>query len=200
MKKIVSIFTVAAALISGNAFAALRGDIAPYLSGKVGYARSWIADEHSYLYEFDHGYKFGMPGVFGAFGVDYQAGQEIAIRQEIEVSYARDWSSKHTEFGILGALANVYVDFGRNIVRPYIGFGLGVAEVTGMCNHPYADCSCPISFAHSAFDWGLYAGLNFHLTRHWALDLGARYNRVEILNHGPDFQTFGGTFGARYRF
>jgi opacity protein-like surface antigen len=194
MKKFIAVFAFAAALVAGDANA-LRGELSPYISGKVGYAQSAIIGA-----DYKHLYGFNL---IAAGGVNYEVTRYFAIREELEASYSRGFGGNHSRYSPWTGMANMYFDFGNRVVRPYVGFGLGVAEVNYKTKilivadpKEYAK----VDFSNFAFNMGLYAGLNFDITKHLTGDLGFRYTRAELIHRDGDFQTFSGTLGLRYRF
>ncbi|MCL1902226.1 MAG: outer membrane beta-barrel protein [Alphaproteobacteria bacterium] len=194
MKKLIATLCFTAALVAGNANASMPGDLSPYVSGKTGFAYTNIMGAD-------------LPNLYGfnfiaAVGGDWNATRFISFREELEVSYSREFGGNKSRFSPWAAMANAYIDFGDTFggscccissVRPYIGAGLGVAEINYR-NNIGAD------FSRSAFNWGLYSGLNFDLTQNLTADLGFRYTRAEVIHRAGDFQTFSGTLGLRYRF
>lgn len=191
-----------AAIIAGvsfgatNANATMQGVLSPYASIKAGYNHTaLVGDGLSNLNGF---------GGYAAIGANLKLdinNMDVFVRQEIEVSYnyasggASGFSdASYSPWTVMG---NMYIDFGNCNVRPYVGFGLGVSEA----NFKWKDgMGVKHGIASSAFNWGLYTGLNIDVTRSTVADLGLRYNRAELLEHGGDFQMFSATVGLRYNF
>ena len=193
MKRIALLAAVAVLIGIADAGAATRGSLSPYISGKVGFAHTGlIAGNLSNL---------NGAGFHGAVGAAYQANPYVVVRQELELSYSPQWGDS-SGFGDAfyapwAGMANMYLDFGDCNIRPYIGAGLGVGEV----HLRWQDAVHNLyRYDHSAFNWGLYAGLNFDLTRDLVADLGVRYTRAEVIGHPGEFQTFEATLGLRYQF
>jgi opacity protein-like surface antigen len=197
MKRIGLMIAATAGIAFGAAAnAAMPASLSPYVSVKAGYGHAALIGEHlSNLNGF---------GGYGAIGAALKLdinNMDVFIRQEIEGSYARASGKssrfKDASFAPWSVMGNMYVDLGNCRARPYVGFGLGVSEVNfkwkGGAGSKYA-------VAHSAFNWGLYAGMNIDLTRSLITDLGLRYTRAELLKRDGDFQMFSATIGLRYQF
>ena len=192
MKRIALFAAMAVIIGIADAEALTRGSLSPYISGKVGYAHTGIINGDTSL---------NGVGLHGAFGAIFQANQYVAVRQELDLSYSPQWGDSSNSgdafYAPWAGMANMYLDFGDCNIRPYIGAGLGVAEVHLRWRDSFGDL---YRYDHSAFNWGLYAGLNIDVTRDLVADLGLRYNRAEVIGHPGEFQTFSATLGLRYLF
>lgn len=76
----------------------------------------------------------------------------------------------------LSVLANVWYDFDLGDVSPYIGGGIGWADVEADGN--FADASpavYPFSVSDDGFAWQLGAGINFKIAPNMKLGVGYRY-------------------------
>lgn len=76
----------------------------------------------------------------------------------------------------LSVLANVWYDFDLGDVSPYIGGGIGWADVEADGN--FADAGpavYPFSFSDDGFAWQLGAGINFDISPNMKLGVGYRY-------------------------
>lgn len=90
------------------------------------------------------------------------------------------------EIESLSLLANVWADFNRDgVLRPYVGLGLGASRVE------------LLDFDNDTVLIGqVGAGVNWHITDHFALDLGVRYFDTD----DPEFESdFGTDLRTEYR-
>ena len=156
--------------------------ITPYAAVKAVY--SWekvkINDEESFGSS-----SFKSPGVNIAVGADLQGIRaEDGIRAEIEYAYRALKSKTSVEedivgkekFGMQTYMLNAYYDFStKTFVKPYVGFGLGLADI----KIKYQDAEDLASISKTKFAWNLNAGLGFEVTENVTFDIGYRYLRVE---------------------
>lgn len=141
-----------------------------------------------------------------------------AFRAEGEASYGflslRNAEQSGTAFAVDGSfhvvtvLGNLYVDFGRGRLRPYLGVGGGFGVIEG------ADVKingiAPAEMSGSAFAWQLIAGAAYQLEE--KIDLTADYRFVNLGEVDTDGTAAGGSgkilsggshrfmIGARYHF
>jgi opacity protein-like surface antigen len=126
--------------------------------------------------------------VAGAVGMGL-SGVAPGLRVEAEVSFRQNsndglWSTTTGGGGSTGVLdfdhqalavmANVWYDFDVAGVRPYVGGGVGWADVE--LDGTYVGGSIPaIDFSDDGFAWQLGAGVNFVVSPNVQLGVGYRY-------------------------
>lgn len=126
--------------------------------------------------------------VAGAVGLSL-SGVAPGLRVEAEVSYRQNSNDGawFTDTGILtdsgpldfdhqalAVMANVWYDFDVGGVRPYIGGGIGWADVE--LDGTYVGGTLPvIDFSDDGFAWQLGAGVNFAISPNVQLGVGYRY-------------------------
>ena len=156
--------------------------VAPYASVKAVY--SWekvkLSDEEGLGSS-----SFKAPGLNIAVGADFQGIRaEDGIRAEIEYAYRALKSKTSVEEGVAGKekfgmqtyMLNGYYDFATGTkVKPYIGAGLGLADV----KLKYQDPDDLISISKTKFAWNLNAGIGMEVSKNMVIDLGYRYLQVE---------------------
>ncbi len=156
--------------------------IAPYASVKAVY--SWekvkLSDDESPASS-----TFKAPGLNIAVGADFQGIRaEDGIRAEIEYAY-RALKSKTSvdedvvgkeKFGMQTYMLNAYYDIGTGtMVKPYVGAGLGLADI----KVKYQDAEDLVSISKTKFAWNLNAGIGFEVAENVTVDVGYRYLQVE---------------------
>ena len=156
--------------------------IAPYASVKAVY--SWekvkLSDDESPASS-----TFKAPGLNIAVGADFQGIRaEDGIRAEIEYAY-RALKSKTSvdedvvgkeKFGMQTYMLNAYYDIGTGtMVKPYVGAGLGLADI----KVKYQDATDLFSISKTKFAWNLNAGVGFEVAENVTVDVGYRYLQVE---------------------
>jgi OmpA-OmpF porin, OOP family len=130
-------------------------------------------------------------GFFIGGAVGYSLGQLVTpgLRVEAEVAFRQNqvdgvWSSTTGGGGSTGALdydqsttsvmANVWYDFDVGGFRPYVGGGIGWADVE--VDGAYVTSLDPvIDYSDDGFAWQLGAGINFTVSPNIQLGLGYRY-------------------------
>lgn len=156
--------------------------IAPYASVKAVY--SWekvkISDDESPASS-----TFKAPGLNIAVGADFQGIRaEDGIRAEIEYAYRALKSKTSVEedmvgkekFGMQTYMLNGYYDFSTGtIAKPYVGLGLGLADI----KVKYEDAEDLVSISKTKFAWNLGAGVGFEVAENITVDVGYRYLNVE---------------------
>lgn len=174
MKKSLLLCTAAAVLFS---FSAQAGEMKPYASVKAVY--SWEKAKTDDGQE-SGSETFKAPGLNVAVGINLKD----SIRLEGEYGY-RALKSKldpsggiigKEKFGIQTYMLNGYYDFATGTkIKPYIGAGLGLADV----KLKYQDPDDLISISKTKFAWNLNAGIGMEVTKNMVIDLGYRYLQVE---------------------
>ncbi len=174
MKKSLLLCTAAAVLFS---FSARAGEMKPYASVKAVY--SWEKAKTDDGQE-SGSETFKAPGLNVAVGVNLKNG----IRLEGEYGYRALKSKTDASGGIIGKekfgiqtyMLNGYYDFATGTkVKPYIGAGLGLADV----KLKYQDPDDLISISKTKFAWNLNAGIGMEVSKNMVIDLGYRYLQVE---------------------
>lgn len=156
--------------------------VAPYASVKAVY--SWekvkLSDEEGLGSS-----SFKAPGLNIAVGADFQGIRaEDGIRAEIEYAYRALKSKTSVEeggagkekFGMQTYMLNGYYDISTGtIVKPYVGAGLGLADI----KVKYQDVEDLVSISKTKFAWNLNAGVGFEVAENITVDVGYRYLKVE---------------------
>ena len=167
----------------------------PYVSGQVG--ATWVDDA-----DFNAGGDTGESSFDTGFNVGVSGGYDFGpVRAEGEVTYRLNDVDEYnvTGFGTftgdgdvsaLSLLANGFWDIEiPGPVTPYLGAGIGVAQVS-------LDDSTPgIDDDDTVFAYQVAAGAAFELMPSLALDLGYRY----FATADPEFEDAAGTFESEYK-
>ncbi|MGU3400351.1 outer membrane protein [Brucellaceae bacterium D45D] len=124
-------------------------------------------------------------GVAPSIGVGYQFNDYL--RADLTAGYTRqdvdDFPARLRSWDVM---ANAYVDIGNLAgVTPYLGAGLGVANVRYSLDSGYGDVKSDDDYR---FAWALMAGFAVDLTENVKLDLGYRYGVI----NGGDVASGGG--------
>lgn len=172
----------------GKAEAAQSSDASNYASFKLGYV---LGDAGGGLDSVD-----GFGGQV-AFGVKYYVWL-FDLRGELELGYynqSQNESGIETRISPRTVMANIYADLGKKDWKtaPYIGFGIGYANVS--IKSSYFGSS---SDNKNGFSWGAYAGLTFEIFASLKGDLAFRFNQVDM--NGETLDNLGGTIGLQYSF
>jgi opacity protein-like surface antigen len=141
-------------------------------------------------------------GWFIGGAVGYSLGQLVTpgLRVEVEVAYRHnqvdgDWSSATpaTSTGVIdydhtstAVMANVWYDFDVGGFRPYVGGGIGWADVE--VDGAYITSPDPvIDASDDGFAWQLGGGINFPVSPNVQLGFGYRYfSGPEVTILAPD--------------
>ncbi|MCE9521338.1 MAG: outer membrane beta-barrel protein [Alphaproteobacteria bacterium] len=130
-------------------------------------------------------------GFFIGGAVGYSLGQLVTpgLRVEVEVAYRQnqvdgDWASTtggENDSGLLdydhsttSVMANAWYDFDVGGLKPYVGGGIGWADVNVDGN--YVGALDPIlDYSDDGFAWQVGGGINFQVAPNMQLGLGYRY-------------------------
>ncbi|MCL2331629.1 MAG: outer membrane beta-barrel protein [Proteobacteria bacterium] len=215
MKKIfplvaaVAVLLVAGMCADGAASAAPRANPAPVITNNRDAVTASPGGYDFYTYaSFKLGYEYGDVR-FGLHSVNGFGGQVaygfirrlwlFDARGELEMGYynqRQDRGGRDTRLNPLTIMANVYADLGQAswALSPYLGFGIGYANVTEKTTSPgFSD-----STNHNGFAWGAYAGFTFGIVSDLRGDLAFRFGQIDL--GGETLDNFGGTLGLQYRF
>lgn len=127
--------------------------------------------------------------IAGAVGLNLNQWMQ-GLRLEAEVSYRTnevdgDWVTNNNvdapdsgplnyDHSAVAVMANVWWDFDVGGFRPYVGGGIGWADVEAEGSYVNGDV-VPFSFSDDGFAWQLGAGVNFQVSPSVLLGVGYRY-------------------------
>ena len=176
--------------------------------GGYAYLPNNISHTHSGLTRTDANYQAG----FDAGGnIGYKSNP---IRYEGELTYInanidhfrvnqlRQIAPRGYTSSIL-AMANIYYDFPSVLpsVEPYLGIGLGYAEVRAELDSSGPQGPTRFSGKNSVFAYQATGGLTYNFAENFALTLGYRYVATEDVHDlGKVFQAHLANVGVVYRF
>lgn len=126
--------------------------------------------------------------VSGAIGYSLAKMVTPGLRVEVEVGYREnavdgDWASSdggadagliEYDHSALSVMANVWYDFDVGGVRPYVGGGIGWADVEVDGNFLSGDVPA-FSYSDDGFAWQAGGGINFDVSPNMQLGVGYRY-------------------------
>ncbi len=186
----------------------------PYLSLKGDYSKlnmdGSVSDSRAVLKTADSG---------NAWGVSVAGGVKVcAFRMELEYNHMLTTADDTREFSPYGGFSkgsqsyrsymmNGYFDIPTYTrFRPYIGAGIGVAQVKNRLE--VVDVSSSIvKNKDSNFAYQLMAGIGYNINRNWTLDAGYRYVNNGDSEWGENIQKYNFkskehqiTAGVRYTF
>ncbi|WP_343312726.1 outer membrane protein [Brucella sp. BE17] len=150
----------------------LRGDLGYDISTKGGIKAVDTADNRvARSFDLDK-------GLAPSIGVGYHFNDYL--RADVTAGYSRqDVNGFPAKLRSWDVMANAYVDIGNLAgVTPYLGAGLGVANVRYSIDSSYGDIKSDDDYR---FAWALMAGIAVDLTENVKLDLGYRYG---VINGG----------------
>lgn len=174
---------LAGVAVAFSASVASAASVRPYVSAKVG-ATMEYADVKADKKE-DETKIFGS----AALGLDF-ALYSGNIRTELEYTYRNQMTGKFAagegKFKNQSAFFNLYYDLPvKWAIKPYVGTGLGFSRVEGKID--------TVKKNKNIFGWNLGAGVTWHMSKSFGLDLGYRYlhagewksapYKVELYNH-----------------
>jgi OOP family OmpA-OmpF porin len=155
-----------------------------------------------------------------AVGNTYEFGG-FQARAELEGGYMTNGIDSHLVAGVgnftgaaafgrtnvLYGLVNGYVDFGSGPFKPYIGAGIGAANVD-FDNHGVNAVGTAMNDSAAGLAWQVGAGASYALTQQTTLELGYRYFNVENVSltavdntrTDVDVRAHQINFGVRYAF
>lgn len=155
-----------------------------------------------------------------AVGNSYDFGG-VQARAEIEGGYMTNGIDSHLVAGVgnftgaaafgrtnvLYGLVNGYVDFGSGPLKPYIGAGIGAANVD-FDNHGVNAVGTAMNDSATGLAWQVGAGASYAFTPQTTLELGYRYFNVENVSLAAvdntrsdvDVRAHQINFGVRYAF
>jgi outer membrane autotransporter protein len=211
MKKVSVVLAIAAFVaLSGSAYAAVN----PYVGISGGAMLSDDNKLNGSTGESSHvSLKTGY-SVNGVFGISVPVTSDCSIRPEVEFGYkAADVdefkfqglkSDLKGDTSVLSGMVNVYFDINTGTaVTPYVGGGLGVANVN-VSNVNFAS-GVPVlnKSDDTVFAYQGGVGAKFSASKHVSLDLGYRYfvsDEVRLGSYKSDFQSHNIQAGIQYQF
>ena len=172
----------------------------PYFSLKFGYG-GVIATGPSGGRGYGGG-GFGFSGI-GAIGIQKNIGVNSNLRTEIEYVYSA-YTKTGYEYKPKIFLCNLYFDFitNDNMVRPYIGFGLGRGDFVRISHYSYGSSRTEIS-SKIKIAFGIHFGVAVNITDKTYIDFGFCYLSWDMrkqLGEKAFAHKIDGTIGIRYVF
>lgn len=151
--------------------------VTPYVSAKL--ARSWDkikfkGDENS--------------ASFRTWGGDIAVGAKMGdTRAELEYGFTKMGTKSDIDgkakFGMQTVMLNGYYDFyNDSIFTPYVGAGIGFADMT----LKFADKDGAGSKSKVKFAYGLKAGVGIEVAKNVTVDVGYRYLKPSVAKYGYD--------------
>ncbi|MGK2741531.1 outer membrane protein [Tepidicaulis sp. LMO-SS28] len=200
--KSVSIGAVSAAALFIMGGVAQAEPAKPGMYVSFGGGMNWVDDseDSGVTVEFKDGYTLQ-----GAIGYDSGDFTDMGkFRVEGEISYTENDNDKISGGGLsfdvggqveqTAVMANAYWDFiPGGTLRPYVGFGIGMADVEVEASAGGFTASG--SETEAAYRGML--GLTYHMNQNWALDVGYRYTVVAFDN---DLENSSLLASLRYKF
>ncbi len=180
-KESANMISVKTAPISSVVFKNSKQGIHPYISVKASYSKTNMNSEISdTLDSYEGGKTDWIWGGSVALGI-----QTKFLRTELEYNQsAKANDIRHTTDGLYDIvqtsqshrsyMLNGYIDIPTNTsLRPYIGAGIGLAQVKNQID--FLNTNTFTKRSENNFAYQLMAGLAWDFNYHWALDIGYRY-------------------------
>ncbi len=148
-----------------------------------------------------------------SLGLGYEFDSNVRLEGELSHRFNNLQASPFTRAGsdahAWGALLNAYYDFGDGGFQPYIGAGVGAAQVSASALSP--DTLTGFDDEDTGFAWQVMAGVGIGLTEQLTLDLGYRFFAVPNLeysgtqagvarNFETSYENQAATVGLRWQF
>lgn len=155
--------------------------------GGVGF--SGTLDDSGLSADLETGYQLG-----GAIGYAYPSG----LRLEGELAYTKNDIDTQglgvdADVSAVAGFANVYYDFGKGKVRPFVGAGIGYAQGEASASAG----GFTLSTDGSGVAYQLRAGVSFATSENVAWDIGYRYISADI--EDTEAEIHGATVGVRFK-